>query len=88
MAFNWFAYIGGDVMLAGNYRLLPGGDPAGAPPNCAGGCVVCAIKIDDNNDTPTTIPGAVRAAIVLAIATQANQPTGDIRVRMKNCPLP
>lgn len=83
MAYNWFAYLGGDVWQPGSYYKLSNADP---DVDCLQGCVVCAIRIDDNNDYPSSLPASVRTALVTALATRQNQNvTADIRIRMKPC---
>ncbi|WP_316843056.1 hypothetical protein [Pedobacter gandavensis] len=71
MAENWFAYTGGDVFYAGNYRLIDGIDPTTI---CTIGCVICAIKLDDNSDFPASIPGSVKQYLLNALVTRVPQP--------------
>ena len=82
---NWFAYDNvGDPLLPGSYYL------SSLFPNClTGGCRICAIYLDDNNDTPTVIPGTVLRYIANAHISMVSQPIdgGAARrfVYVKNC---
>lgn len=80
---NWFGYIGGDIFHPGSYYLIGNLEPTG----CTSGCIVCAIMLDDNNTTPATIPGTVRAYLANAVVLAVNQPQGfpTTFVRMKSC---
>lgn len=79
---NWFAYDNiGDPLIPGSYNRVD------VAPNCdMGGCLLCAIYLDDNNDTPTTIPGTVKRYIVNAQVTLVPEPKNAFRfVYVKNC---
>ncbi len=78
---NWFAYIGGDVMLPGSYMMIS------AAPNCATGCFMCALKLDDNSSIPSSIPGSVKSAIAEALANKTSiVVSANLEVRVKDCP--
>lgn len=79
---NWFGYMGGDIFSPGSYASIGNVEPMG----CTNGCIVCAIKLDDNNNVPASIPGTVRAYLVNAVVFQVNQPSSStVFVRMKSC---
>ena len=67
---NWFSYDGvGNPQLPGSYYKMD------TLPNClTGGSIVCAIYLDDVNDTPASIPGTVKRYIANAQATLVSQP--------------
>jgi len=79
---NWFAFNGlGDPLLPGSYNKVE------VTPNCVvGGCTVCAIYLDDNNDVPAVIPGSIKRYIVNAQVALVSQPSNAIRfVYVKDC---
>lgn len=79
---NWFAYKGfADPLLPGSYFKID------ITPNCdLGGCTLCAIYLDDNNDTPASIPGTVKRYIVNAQVSLVSQPRDAFRfVYVKDC---
>ena len=82
MALHWFAYLGGNIFSNGSYLRIFGEEPI----NCLGGCVICAIKLDDDSFGSPSDVSSVQDYLGNAIAYQVNQP--DLLnpyVRMKNC---